>query len=227
MAKIEMDVSEYEIMKENKKLLEDALKREKELQASIKQLNDEKIKAYEEASMKVVKYVNTNITEHLVVKDRLAIQDICIAVDNFRKYKYSLDNYIVDELKVCCETASNTSTRISKIETVGLDSYLYEIEQSIRKELGDKIIKAEEIIKENIKNSSKIELLQKTIEDYLDKLEKSDKNIVKLEKSLEEKEVTITKYSNLIRNLSKILNDKIGMFSRRDVLDQLKVLINS
>lgn len=227
MAKIEMDVSEYEIMKENKKLLEDALKRERELQASIKQLNDEKIKAYEEASMKVVKYVNTNITEHLVVKDRLTIQDICIAVDNYRKYKYSLGNYIVDDLQVCCETASNTSTRISKIETVGLDSYLYEIEQSVRKELGDKIVKAEEIITADIKSSSRIELLQKTLEDYHDKLEKRVQSIVKLEKSLEERAAIIDKYAILRMNLAKILNGKIGIFSKGDTLEQLKVMINS
>jgi len=228
MAKIEMDVSEYEIMKENKKLLEDALKREKELQASIKQLNEEKMKAYEEASMKVVKYVNTSITEQLVIKDRLTIWDIrhALSVCDLGADRNS-EQLVVNKVKLECSTETSTSTRISKIETVGLDSYLYEIEQSVRKELGDKIIKAEEIITADIKSSSRIELLQRTLEDYSDKLEKRAQSIVKLEKSLEEKEVTITKYSNLVRNLSKILNSKIGIFSKGDTLEQLKVMINS
>ncbi len=227
MAKIEMDVSEYEIMKENKKLLEDALKREKELQASIKQLNDEKIKAYEEASMKVVKYVNTSVSESLILKDKLTITNIIHAIDRYRKYDLTANNYILDVVKMECEIEHNTSSKISKIETVGLDSYLYEIEQSVRKELGDKIIKAEEIITADIKSSSRIELLQRTLEDYSDKLEKRAQSIVKLEKSLEERDAIIDKYAILRMNLAKILNGKIGIFSKGDTLEQLKVIINS
>ncbi len=68
MAEIKMDISEYEIMKENKKLLENSLEKERELQEQIKKLNDEKTKVLENAKMKVVKISRTEITEHLMRK---------------------------------------------------------------------------------------------------------------------------------------------------------------
>jgi len=55
MAKIEMDISEYDIMRENKKLLEDSILKQKELQSQINLLTQEKIKALEDAKMKVIK----------------------------------------------------------------------------------------------------------------------------------------------------------------------------
>lgn len=68
MAKIEMDVSEYEAMKENKRLLEQSLERERELKDQVDKLNDEKIQAVEDAQKKVVKIRKKTITEHKVVK---------------------------------------------------------------------------------------------------------------------------------------------------------------
>lgn len=57
MAKIQMDVSEYEAMKENKALLEKSLESERVLQEQIKQLTSEKIKA------KATKVFNAYIRE--------------------------------------------------------------------------------------------------------------------------------------------------------------------
>ena len=54
MAQIKMDVSEYETMKENAKLLQISLEREKELQAKIEALDKEKIKVLEDAKMQVI-----------------------------------------------------------------------------------------------------------------------------------------------------------------------------
>ena len=68
MAEIKMDISEYEIMKENKKLLENSLEKERELQKQIKKLTDEKVKALADAKMKVVKISRTEVTEHLMRK---------------------------------------------------------------------------------------------------------------------------------------------------------------
>ena len=68
MAKIEMDISEYEAMKENKKLLENSLEKERGLQEQIKKLTDEKTKALEDAKMKVVKISKSEVTEHLFRK---------------------------------------------------------------------------------------------------------------------------------------------------------------
>lgn len=69
MAKIEMDLSEYKLMEETKKLLEEAVKREQTLTAEIKELhqekialNEEKLKAYEKASMSVA-YIKRHVNE--------------------------------------------------------------------------------------------------------------------------------------------------------------------
>lgn len=61
-----MDISEYEIMKENKKLFEDSLNKERELQKQIEQLTKDKINALEDAKMKVVKISKSEVTEHLL-----------------------------------------------------------------------------------------------------------------------------------------------------------------
>lgn len=67
MAKIEMDISEYEALKENKRLLEKSLEKERELEKKVRKLNEEKIKALEEASKKVViERVNKTIQTPLV-----------------------------------------------------------------------------------------------------------------------------------------------------------------
>jgi hypothetical protein len=74
MAKIEMDISEYEIIMENKKLLEESIQRERSLNDKIEELNKEKIKALEDAKMKVIKIEKTEMTEWtLNLKDDLSI----------------------------------------------------------------------------------------------------------------------------------------------------------
>jgi len=66
MAQIRMDVSEYEALKENKRLLENSLAKEHELTKQIEILNKEKMMAYEEAAMKVVITKRTEHTEHII-----------------------------------------------------------------------------------------------------------------------------------------------------------------
>ncbi len=66
MAQIKMDVSEYEALKENKRLLENSLQKERELTKQIEILSSEKLRAYEEAKMKVVITKRTEHTEHIL-----------------------------------------------------------------------------------------------------------------------------------------------------------------
>lgn len=63
-----MDLSEYEEIKKNTKLLEDSLARERGLQDEVKKLNEEKIEALEAAKMKVVKVKKTYRRELALVK---------------------------------------------------------------------------------------------------------------------------------------------------------------
>ena len=68
MAEIKMDVTEYELMKDKARLLEESLKREKELNGQIAKLKDEKIQALEDAKYKVVTVTKTEHTEHTLAK---------------------------------------------------------------------------------------------------------------------------------------------------------------
>jgi len=67
MAKIEMDVSEYDALRENEKLLETSLERERAMQNTIAELNKEKIKLLEDAKMKVVKVTKSEVAEYALI----------------------------------------------------------------------------------------------------------------------------------------------------------------
>jgi hypothetical protein len=68
MAKIEMDLSEYQEIQKNKELLEKSLERERELQEQLNEANKEKIEALEAAKMKVVKINRTHKTQYALIK---------------------------------------------------------------------------------------------------------------------------------------------------------------
>lgn len=176
MAKIEMDVSEYEAMKENKKLLEDSLKRERELQDSIKKLNDEKLKAYEEAQCKIVQYVNTTTTEDLIASDWQELGNLEFALTKYVNAKSSYrefdnpcaDYYRPSLLRILKESVKKTSTtksEISKIETTNLDVYKQEVEAKLRAEFGEVLVTAENTISDAAFFEGKIQELQDKIKE--------------------------------------------------------------
>jgi hypothetical protein len=66
MGKIEMDLSEYDKMQENKRLLEASLDKERSLGDRIKELEEEKRKALEDSAHKVTKITKTVLEEHTV-----------------------------------------------------------------------------------------------------------------------------------------------------------------
>ena len=49
MSKVEMDMTEFKALEENKRLLEESLQREKDLNDKLDEANKEKIKALEDA----------------------------------------------------------------------------------------------------------------------------------------------------------------------------------
>ena len=73
-----MDLSEYERIQENKKLLEEALDREKELQKELKVLNDEKLKMLNDAQHKVVITHQTKNFKQVVNTKNLNTADLII-----------------------------------------------------------------------------------------------------------------------------------------------------
>jgi hypothetical protein len=86
MEQIKMDVSEYEAMQENKKLLEESLKREKELSAEVSKLQKEKIEALKQNEKRVVK-VTTHKSRQFIIQK---LPDYEIAQRIEREFSYLL-----------------------------------------------------------------------------------------------------------------------------------------
>jgi len=126
MAKIEMDISEYESMKENKVLLEKSLEKERALQKEIKKLTDEKVEALEAAQRKIVKVSKKEVTEHLVFKrnayDINIHRSVARAVFNIISSKDRVGSAEIIELqKSLFEKVRSYSEPVEEITTHGLD----------------------------------------------------------------------------------------------------------
>lgn len=74
MAIVKLDISEYELMKENARLLKESLAREKELSGKLDKANKEKVKALK-SNEKMVTIVNRK-TVSTMVKTRMPVADI-------------------------------------------------------------------------------------------------------------------------------------------------------
>lgn len=146
MAKIEMDLSEYEKMQENKKLLEQSLEKERELQSKIEKLskdnaeqlvliNEEKIKALEDAKMKVVKIRKIENRDYIRLK-----RSPLDMLERLRTFFYnerftngpSTHNVVEQLIDSCFEiTQTISGPDVEDITIHGLD----EVKQELRAEL--------------------------------------------------------------------------------------------
>lgn len=82
MATVEMDLSEYDKMMENKRLLEASLEKERALGARIKELEEEKRKALEDSAHKVTK-INKTVIEEIAL-GRVDAQGLIFSDTMFR-----------------------------------------------------------------------------------------------------------------------------------------------
>ncbi len=216
MAKIEMDISEYEIMKENKKLLENSLETERKLSEEIKKLQEEKLKALEDAKMKVVKINRTIITEHVIQKTGSSISNFIDSVfnGNFIHRHSTLDKNLI--FNKCFDYIKSESTPYEEITVHGLDSIRAELREDIVKNLDrditDKVKRAEKIFEESNKifdkNNvliSENELLVKTNKNLIEELELKSKNIENLKK-FEENSIKFHNIKHILRNGYTIWN---------------------
>ena len=144
MATVQMDSSEYELMKENKELLEQALKREKSLSEEIDRLNKEKIKVLEESSKKI-SIIRKNKNEEYVMITNNSYNNLENFYDLIRNAgnrnslqpcKFDFD-YMIKNLFTRTKTVD--AEQIS-YEIVGLDEARTEIEKKLREDL-DKEVK--------------------------------------------------------------------------------------
>ena len=232
MAEIKMDISEYEIMKENKTLLENALKREKQLNDEIKKLHEEKIQAFEDAKHKIViehQYITTKRFSRLKNKSDL-IKDLIFYVRNNKFYNlsYNIEKLIENNLEFITENKETSKT----IDVKNIDNFKLEL----KKELEDNL---SEDIKTKLKNYDKLNNLffiekeknSKLIEENLNLNETLNtakclnsslsENIIKLRKENEEKENQFKKSVLIVNKIKERLKYGYGFFGKGKIIEDI------
>lgn len=211
MAEIKMDISEYEAMKENKKLLENSLEKERELQKQINKLNEEKNKALEDAKMKVIKIIRQESHEYTLIKKDINeiwnnIIYALIPSMNINDYPQIPSNYYTDFLiDSFFEKVKTTSIPSEEVTTHGLDDIKNELKNTIKNEL-------DESIKNKIKNAEIV--LSKN-----DELLKENQNLLKENNLAKEKNDFLLKQnSEVIGKLTKIENQNESINKIKEVL---------
>lgn len=215
-----MDISEYDIMRENKTLLEKSLENERLLQKDIEKLQKEKIKALEDAKMKVVKITKSEKTEYVYLTNDpyesyrnltrflgLNPNEHSQFVKNNLSYEILIDSFF--------KRTTNYSPTTEEITLHGLDEIKVELRENIKKELNreiqNKLEEAEEMFSEH---SKLLESNQKLISNN-DDLSKYNKNLLeekeKLESQLKTQKETIEKElrDSIIKEVSEKVEKEI------------------
>lgn len=225
MAKIEMDISEYEIMKENKKLLEMSLEKERGLQAQVELLTKEKIKALEDAKMKVVKVTKSVVTEHLLRKrdDNKIWMELWHLIGLDYRSLPRLPEYIHTDnlIHAFFEKATLFNQPIEEITTHGLDEIKVEIRNDLKAQMDDetksKIQRAETALSKNDELLNENKALTK--ENGL--LTEKNKKLTERCDELSDKLTEIEDVSKTLTRIKEILKSGYGLFGKSKILDSL------
>ena len=219
MAKIEMDVSEYEAMKKVEQLLENSLEKERKLQEQIEILNEEKINALEEAKMKVVKIVKNEQQDYIYQKrDNNYIKKYLLSYLN-DPYRHQVpdNDYLIDLFFEKSTAFGLTSTEVT---THGLDEVKKELRDELSDETKSKLENAKRVTQENYglkKEHNDLDKLNQTLQSQVD-------NLLQVGEKLSEKlEVFETK----VNNIQDIIKYDIPWWKLYDALNKIgKIIIN-
>ncbi len=165
MAQIKMDVSEYETMKENAKLLQISLDREKELQGQIEALNKEKIKVLEDAKMQVI-HIKKERREEVLLSKYKPERVIELLKRQLTQQGYNSTFAAIEHIQeTFSEKTHVTSFPVEEYTTKGLDEVKQEIAIQLKKQIDDdtkaKLEEAERLLKSHSANITKIQELEK------------------------------------------------------------------
>ena len=212
MAKIEMDISEYEALKENKKLLQDALDREKELGNKLNTLKEEEIQALEDAQQKiVVVHEKRSYQSTYQVKSK---EDIFNSLQRGTSWQSGVET--------CFNITEHETPSVKTITTKGLEEVEELIKQELSKTYQDKISKLESL-KEELQ-SSRENLIKEKV-----KLEKDNKELkVAVSNWKEQYQELIVYRSKAIETFIQINNliSHLGLFNYKSIRKYIKELIN-
>lgn len=214
MAKIEMDLSEYERIQENKKLLEKSLENERSLRDEITKLQKEKLEALESAKMKVIKIKRNETTEHILMQHS-SRYDLSRLFNILKEYFAGIDNHYTGAIlnEIVEGLFRKTTSYIihdDEVTTHGLDEIKEELRIDIEKNIN-------EDIKEKLERASKFQKEKSEILDNLSiatkkntTLSKENENLIKvieeLEIKLKKTEISLEEITKLLENVSKIVS---------------------
>jgi len=243
MAEIKMDISEYEAMKENKRLLENSLQKERDLNDEIKKLNTDKTKALEDAKMKVVKISKSEINEYYYKKknDYDTFKTLHSFVSNYASnnaHSHSPTSYfnidgLIDNL---FDKIKTTSIPYEEITTYGLDEVKSEIRNDLKEKMdGDIKTKLERAEKISIRNNELITENKTLVNENL-LLNDLNKNLMtqvdELNKKVTYASIEVTKINNHINHdkevlfkIKDILKDGYGFWNKSELLNKVTTLI--
>lgn len=228
MAKITMDTSEYEVMKENKKLLENSLEKERSLQEEIKKLNEEKLKALEDAKMKIVKISKTERTD-FVMKRR---DDHEVWGRLFQVLGVSYHTRVHEWMSVdsLIEAFFQRGTSIShppvtEVTTHGLDEIKAEIREELKREMDTDIKDKLETAGIALSQHSGLMSRNSDLVRENDELKKNIKGLTEIGNSMNREIDRIYKENRTINEIQGLLHNGYTFWNKSKILDKIISLI--
>ena len=224
MAEITMDVSEYNVILENKKLLEEALEREKYLNNEIQKLKEERIEALEQSSQKVSVVSTKRIIETVsVIEDpKEVFANILTQIGfSYRDVEYvKHSNINFEKLLYRIFKKRDIEEDLGKtVSYKGFDEVEKVLEDKIRAEFLDKIEEAEKVLGREMlwrKDSESMKLKVSSLLDEIQNLQKEKTSLSeKLETALNNVEIE-EKYNKLFKKmerLKEVVKDGCGIFT--------------
>ena len=208
MAQIKMDVSEYEALKENKRLLEESLENERELRQENKKLQQEKIEALQEAKKKVVKTTMAHKSETIYAKR--PIPEIVRNINFFAETGRFKEDYRTggrflnpeDFFELMFERKSiETEPIVSSVTTHGLDEIKEEIREQIKKDID---AETKEKIERYDEKVNKIIELQKKCDELINQFNTETRLCNEYQKTNEELQDEVKELMEMQDRLTKV-----------------------
>ena len=214
-----MDASEYEALKKNISLLEEAKKKEAELSDEIKQLQQEKIQALKDAQHNVT-IIKRSVKNELIYKRRSPSEILSLLREYFAYgtlYRYPESSELDHIINICFQKSQTRDlVEDETITTRGFD----EVKEEIKKDYIEKLSEQTktDLEKLRILESEHVKLLQsnKKIEDDNFKI------LSELQTYRERAYNYEQKFIDLRTEVKKIVQSKWNVFNYLDNLQKLK-----
>ena len=219
MATITMDASEYEALKKNISLLEEAKKKEVELSDEIKQLQQEKIQALKDAQHNVT-IIKRSVKNELIYKRRSTSEILSLLREYFASgtlYRYP-ESPELDHIINICFQKSQTRDLVEDetITTRGFD----EVKEEIKKDYIEKLSEQTKASLEKLitLESEHVKLLKSN-----KKIEDDNFRILSELPTYKEKAFNYEqKFTNLKAEVREIVQSKWNIFNYLNNLQKLK-----